>query len=84
MFTFLLFSKKYNYSYIRSWQYLYFPARVVRYFRIVGTHNTVNKVNKYSMLRIRIPWIRNILASYIRIRSEKKYGSGSTPKVQKL
>ncbi|XP_023340918.1 BTB/POZ domain-containing protein 9 [Eurytemora carolleeae] len=28
----------------RSWQYLYFPARVVRYFRIVGTHNTVNKV----------------------------------------
>ncbi|XP_059619294.1 BTB/POZ domain-containing protein 9 [Phlebotomus argentipes] len=28
----------------RSWQYLYFPARAVRYIRLVGTHNTVNKV----------------------------------------
>ncbi len=28
----------------RSWQFLYFPARVVKYIRIVGTHNTVNKV----------------------------------------
>nr|CAD7585955.1 unnamed protein product [Timema genevievae] len=28
----------------RSWQYLYFPSRVVRYIRIVGTNNTVNKV----------------------------------------
>ncbi|NXY70527.1 BTBD9 protein, partial [Glareola pratincola] len=28
----------------RSWQNLYFPARVCRYIRIVGTHNTVNKV----------------------------------------
>jgi len=28
----------------RSWQYLYFDARVVRYIRVVGTHNTVNKV----------------------------------------
>ncbi|XP_063889142.1 BTB/POZ domain-containing protein 9-like isoform X1 [Scylla paramamosain] len=28
----------------RSWQYLYFPARVVRYIRIVGTNNTVNRV----------------------------------------
>ncbi|KAG7460581.1 hypothetical protein MATL_G00200270 [Megalops atlanticus] len=28
----------------RSWQNLYFPARVCRYVRIVGTHNTVNKV----------------------------------------
>ncbi|XP_078011517.1 BTB/POZ domain-containing protein 9 isoform X1 [Phascolarctos cinereus] len=28
----------------RSWQKLYFPARVCRYVRIVGTHNTVNKV----------------------------------------
>lgn len=28
----------------RSWQKLYFPARVCRYIRIVGTHNTVNKV----------------------------------------
>ena len=28
----------------RSWQFLYFPQRVVRYIRVVGTHNTVNKV----------------------------------------
>ncbi len=28
----------------RSWQELYFPARVVRYIRIVGTYNNVNKV----------------------------------------
>ena len=28
----------------RSWQYLYFPARVVRYIRLVGTHNTLNRV----------------------------------------
>ncbi|XP_051773855.1 BTB/POZ domain-containing protein 9 [Ctenopharyngodon idella] len=28
----------------RSWQHLYFPARVCRFIRVVGTHNTVNKV----------------------------------------
>ncbi|XP_066254986.1 BTB/POZ domain-containing protein 9-like [Euwallacea similis] len=28
----------------RSWQHLYFDTRVVQYIRIVGTHNTVNKV----------------------------------------
>ena len=28
----------------RSWQYLYFPQRVVNFIRVVGTHNTVNKV----------------------------------------
>ncbi|XP_059355241.1 BTB/POZ domain-containing protein 9-like isoform X2 [Carassius carassius] len=28
----------------RSWQKLYFSPRVCRYVRIVGTHNTVNKV----------------------------------------
>jgi len=28
----------------RSYQYLRFPARVVRYIRIVGTHNSVNRV----------------------------------------
>ncbi|KAI0227876.1 BTB/POZ domain-containing protein 9 [Lamellibrachia satsuma] len=28
----------------RSWQKLHFAARVVRYVRIVGTHNTVNRV----------------------------------------
>ncbi|XP_063230023.1 BTB/POZ domain-containing protein 9 [Bacillus rossius redtenbacheri] len=30
--------------YCRSWQFLRFPARVVRYIRVVGTYNTVNKV----------------------------------------
>uniref|UniRef100_A0A2M4BHM5 BTB/POZ domain-containing protein 9 n=2 Tax=Anopheles marajoara TaxID=58244 RepID=A0A2M4BHM5_9DIPT len=30
--------------YCRSWQFLYFPARAVRYIRLVGTHNTVNQV----------------------------------------
>lgn len=28
----------------RSWQTLYFDTRVVQYIKIVGTHNTVNKV----------------------------------------
>lgn len=28
----------------RSWQHLYFPQRVVQFIRVVGTHNTVNKV----------------------------------------
>uniref|UniRef100_A0A0B6ZZR2 BTB/POZ domain-containing protein 9 n=1 Tax=Arion vulgaris TaxID=1028688 RepID=A0A0B6ZZR2_9EUPU len=28
----------------RSWQKLHFPARVVRYVKVVGTHNTVNRV----------------------------------------
>ncbi len=28
----------------RSWQDLYFTPRVARYIRVVGTHNTVNKV----------------------------------------
>ncbi|XP_049795169.1 BTB/POZ domain-containing protein 9 [Schistocerca nitens] len=30
--------------YCRSWQWLYFEPRVVRYIRVVGTNNTVNKV----------------------------------------
>lgn len=28
----------------RSWQKLHFPGRVIRYIKIVGTHNTVNRV----------------------------------------
>lgn len=32
-----------NYS-CRSWQHLYFKSRVVQFFKIVGTHNTVNKI----------------------------------------
>lgn len=39
----------YTEYFCRSWQYLYFPPRVVLYIRIVGTNNTVNKV---SLLRI--------------------------------
>ncbi|XKL65076.1 hypothetical protein PGB90_005162 [Kerria lacca] len=34
----------YTKYYCRSWQYLYFEPRVVRFIRIVGTNNTVNKV----------------------------------------
>ncbi|XP_034941957.1 BTB/POZ domain-containing protein 9 [Chelonus insularis] len=34
----------YSNYFCRSWQYLYFEPRVVLYIRIVGTHNTVNKV----------------------------------------
>lgn len=30
--------------YCRSWQFLYFKPRVVKFIRIVGTNNTVNKV----------------------------------------
>lgn len=28
----------------RSWQFLYFPDRVVKYIKIVGTNNTINRV----------------------------------------
>lgn len=28
----------------RSWQFLYFPQRAVKFIRLVGTHNTVNTV----------------------------------------
>ena len=28
----------------RSWQFLHFPARPVKYIKLVGTHNTENKV----------------------------------------
>lgn len=34
----------YSQYHCRSWQYLYFSARPVRYIKLVGTHNTVNKV----------------------------------------
>ena len=32
------------YFFFRAWQHLYFPARAVRYIKVVGTHNTVNRV----------------------------------------
>ena len=34
----------YSKYHCRSWQDLYFPPRVVRYIRIIGTHNSVNKI----------------------------------------
>uniref|UniRef100_A0A1B0AX68 F5/8 type C domain-containing protein n=1 Tax=Glossina palpalis gambiensis TaxID=67801 RepID=A0A1B0AX68_9MUSC len=34
----------YSQYHCRSWQFLYFQARPVRYIKLVGTHNTVNKV----------------------------------------
>ncbi|KAG5677275.1 hypothetical protein PVAND_007045 [Polypedilum vanderplanki] len=34
----------YSAYHCRSWQYLYFPNRPVKYIRIKGTHNTVNRV----------------------------------------
>ncbi|XP_075233957.1 BTB (POZ) domain containing 9 isoform X3 [Lycorma delicatula] len=43
-----------TYYYCRSWQYLYFEQRVVRYIRIVGTNNTVNKV--FHVVSFEIMW----------------------------
>lgn len=34
----------YSSYHCRSWQHLYFPNRPVRYIRIKGTHNTVNRL----------------------------------------
>lgn len=34
----------YSQYHCRSWQFLYFHARPVRYIKLVGTHNTLNKV----------------------------------------
>lgn len=34
----------YSTYHCRSWQFLYFPSRAVRYIKLVGTHNSVNKV----------------------------------------
>lgn len=36
----------------RSWQNLYFEARVVQYIKIVGTSNTVNKVRQCSCILV--------------------------------
>lgn len=38
----------YNGYCCRSWQHLRFENRVVQYIKIVGTHNTVNKVSKFE------------------------------------
>ncbi|XP_055383119.1 BTB/POZ domain-containing protein 9 [Condylostylus longicornis] len=34
----------YSSYHCRSWQFLYFPAKAIKYIKLVGTHNTVNKV----------------------------------------
>uniref|UniRef100_A0A1I8M4A6 BTB/POZ domain-containing protein 9 n=1 Tax=Musca domestica TaxID=7370 RepID=A0A1I8M4A6_MUSDO len=34
----------YSKYHCRSWQFLYFPARPVRYIKLVGTYNTVNRL----------------------------------------
>lgn len=34
----------YSLYHCRSWQYLYFPKRPVKFIRITGTHNTINRV----------------------------------------
>ena len=39
----------YSNFHCRSWQDLYFPQRVVRFIRIVGTHNTVWKFGRESL-----------------------------------
>lgn len=41
----------YNEYHCRSWQYLYFEARPVRYIRLVGTQNTVNRVSRIILAR---------------------------------
>ncbi|XP_072390147.1 BTB/POZ domain-containing protein 9 isoform X1 [Diabrotica undecimpunctata] len=47
----------------RSWQNLYFENRVVQYIRIVGTHNTVNKVfhlvSLEAMFKLKLPKMVN-------------------------
>ncbi|CAG9860165.1 unnamed protein product [Phyllotreta striolata] len=51
----------------RSWQYLYFENRVMQYIRIVGTHNTVNKVfhlvSFEAMYKLKIPKMVNDIIS---------------------
>lgn len=53
----------YSHCACRSWQYLYFQNRVVQYIRIVGTHNTVNKVFHLvafeAMCKVKIPRMIN-------------------------
>ncbi|XP_055299673.1 BTB/POZ domain-containing protein 9 [Sitodiplosis mosellana] len=54
----------------RSWQFLYFPSRAVRYIKLVGTHNTCNKVFHVVALEayytMKIPTIVNglVLPTY--------------------
>lgn len=51
----------------RSWQHLYFPARAVRYIKLVGTHNTENKIFHVVSLRAMhvaaMPELRNGLVA---------------------
>lgn len=53
----------YSSYHCRSWQHLYFPSRAVKYIRIKGTHNTVNKVfhlvSMEAMCTSTVPRIQN-------------------------
>lgn len=42
----------YSEFHCRSWQYLYFAARPVRFIRLVGTQNTVNRVCYPAFLKL--------------------------------
>jgi len=46
----------------RSWQFLHFPQRVVRFIRVVGTHNTVNKV--FHVVTLEALWSETALPLY--------------------
>ena len=48
----------YSRFHCRSWQNLYFEPRVVRAIRIVGTHNTVNKV--FHVVSMEAYFTRNV------------------------
>jgi BTB/POZ domain-containing protein 9 len=41
----------------RSWQYLYFPFRIVRYIRIIGTKNTVNR--PFNLINVKAFYLEN-------------------------
>jgi len=46
----------------RSWQTLYFPQRVVQYIRVMGTHNTVNKV--FHVVTLEAMWSETTMSLY--------------------
>ncbi|XP_007238565.3 BTB/POZ domain-containing protein 9 [Astyanax mexicanus] len=54
----------------RSWQNLYFQARVCRFIRVVGTHNTVNKVFHLVALECMFTQRSFILESGLLVPSE--------------
>lgn len=64
----------------RSWQYLYFSPRAVKYIRLVGTHNTSNKefhaVALEAMYTAQIPALRqDIVIPTLNVASIEKSAS---------